>query len=275
MINIGKTNALKVSRLVEFGAYLTDDTAADTEILLPRRYVDENLRPGDEIEVFVYNDSEDRPVATTERPIAQVGEVAVLEVVGTCRYGAFLDWGLPKDLLVPFGEQRARMKMGGHYPVFIYLDDASKRIVASARLGKFLGNLLPSFSPGQEVDAVVYERTEIGFRCAVDSLHQGMLYSDELFRPVSIGQKLKAYVKNVRPDGRIDLSASPDAKHRTRQLADRIAATIETAGGHIAISDASSPESIQAAFECSKKDFKKAVGHLLKTGRVTRDMFGE
>ncbi|WP_290087447.1 CvfB family protein [Paramuribaculum intestinale] len=275
MINIGKTNTLKVNRLVEFGAYLTDDTAADTEILLPRRYVDENLRPGDEIEVFVYNDSEDRPVATTERPIAQVGEVAVLEVVGTCRYGAFLDWGLPKDLLVPFGEQRARMKMGGHYPVFIYLDDASKRIVASARLGKFLGNLLPSFSPGQEVDAVVYERTEIGFRCAVDSLHQGMLYSDELFRPVSIGQKLKAYVKNVRPDGRIDLSAAPDAKHRTRQLADRIAATIETAGGHIAISDASSPESIQAAFECSKKDFKKAVGHLLKTGRVTRDMFGE
>ncbi|WP_290143594.1 S1-like domain-containing RNA-binding protein [Paramuribaculum intestinale] len=275
MINIGKTNTLKVNRLVEFGAYLTDDTAADTEILLPRRYVDENLRPGDEIEVFVYNDSEDRPVATTERPIAQVGEVAVLEVVGTCRYGAFLDWRLPKDLLVPFGEQRARMKMGGHYPVFIYLDDASKRIVASARLGKFLGNLLPSFSPGQEVDAVVYERTEIGFRCAVDSLHQGMLYSDELFRPVSIGQKLKAYVKNVRPDGRIDLSAAPDAKHRTRQLADRIAATIETAGGHIAISDASSPESIQAAFECSKKDFKKAVGHLLKTGRVTRDMFGE
>ncbi len=275
MINIGKTNTLKVNRLVEFGAYLTDDTAADTEILLPRRYVDENLRPGDEIEVFVYNDSEDRPVSTTAPPIAQVGEVAVLEVVGTCRYGAFLDWGLPKDLLVPFGEQRARMKMGGHYPVFIYLDDASKRIVASARLGKFLGNLLPSFSPGQEVDAVVYERTEIGFRCAVDSLHQGMLYSDELFRPVSIGQKLKAYVKNVRPDGRIDLSAAPDAKHRTRQLADRIAATIETAGGHIAISDASSPESIQAAFECSKKDFKKAVGHLLKTGRVTRDMFGE
>lgn len=259
MINIGKTNTLKVNRLVEFGAYLTDDTAADTEILLPRRYVDENLRPGDEIEVFVYNDSEDRPVATTERPIAQVGEVAVLEVVGTCRYGAFLDWGLPKDLLVPFGEQRARMKMGGHYPVFIYLDDASKRIVASARLGKFLGNLLPSFSPGQEVDAVVYERTEIGFRCAVDSLHQGMLYSDELFRPVSIGQKLKAYVKNVRPDGRIDLSAAPDAKHRTRQLADRIAATIETAGGHIAISDASSPESIQAAFECSKKDLQESM----------------
>ncbi len=142
-------------------------------------------------------------------------------------------------------------------------------------MGKFLGNLIHSFSPGQEVDAVVYERTEIGFRCAVDSLHQGMLYSDELFRPVSIGQKLKAYVKNVRPDGRIDLSAAPDAKHRTRQLADRIAATIEAAGGHIAISDASSPESIQAAFECSKKDFKKAVGHLLKTGRVTRDMFGE
>lgn len=150
MINIGKTNTLKVSRLVEFGAYLTDDTAADTEILLPRRYVDENLRPGDEIEVFVYNDSEDRPVATTERPIAQVGEVAVLEVVGTCRYGAFLYWGLPKDLLVPFGEQRARMKMGGHYPVFIYLDDASKRIVASARLGKFLGNLLPSFLPDRK-----------------------------------------------------------------------------------------------------------------------------
>ncbi|MDE5720829.1 MAG: GntR family transcriptional regulator [Paramuribaculum sp.] len=275
MINIGKTNTLKVSRLVDFGAYLTDDSNGATEILLPRRYVTDDLRPGDEIEVFVYNDSEDRPVATTERPIAQVGEVAVLEVVGNCRYGAFLDWGLPKDLLVPFGEQRARMKIGGHYPVYIYLDDASKRIVASARLGKFLGNVLPSYATGQEVDAVIYERTDIGYRCAVDSLHQGMLYSDEIFRPVSIGQRLKAYVKNVRPDGRIDLSASPDAKQRTRQLADRIAATIEAAGGHIAISDASSPETIQAAFECSKKDFKKAVGHLLKTGRATREMFGE
>lgn len=275
MINIGKTNTLKVSRLVDFGAYLTDDSNGATEILLPRRYVTDDMRPGDEIEVFVYNDSEDRPVATTERPIAQVGEVAVLEVVGNCRYGAFLDWGLPKDLLVPFGEQRARMKIGGHYPVYIYLDDASKRIVASARLGKFLGNVLPSYATGQEVDAVIYERTDIGYRCAVDSLHQGMLYSDEIFRPVSIGQRLKAYVKNVRPDGRIDLSASPDAKQRTRQLADRIAATIEAAGGHIAISDASSPETIQTAFECSKKDFKKAVGHLLKTGRATREMFGE
>lgn len=274
MINIGKTNRLTVNRLVEFGAYLTDGSDASAEILLPRRYVTEGLKPGDEIEVFVYNDSEDRPVTTTERPLAQVGEVAVLEVVGNSRYGAFLDWGLPKDLLVPFGEQRARMRIGGRYPVYVYLDDASKRIVASARLGKFLGNVIPSYSPMQEVDAVVYERTPIGYRCAVDSLHQGMLYYDETFEPVSVGTRMKAYVKNVRPDGRIDLSAAPGAKKRTHSLADRIAEAIEAGGGRIALSDSSSPVEIQAAFQCSKKDFKKAVGHLLKTGRATRESFG-
>ena len=274
MIHIGKNNTLTVSRLVEFGAYLTDGAEGTAEILLPRRYMTDGLKPGDEIEVFVYNDSEDRPVATTDQPLAQVGEVAVLEVVGNCRYGSFLDWGLPKDLLVPFGEQSSRMKVGGRYPVYVYLDDASKRIVASAKIGKFLGNVIPSYSPMQEVDAVVYERTPIGYRCAVDSLHQGMLYYDEVFEPVTVGSRMKAYVKNVRPDGRIDLSAAPGAKKRTNSLADRIAQAIEAGGGRIALSDSSSPAEIQAAFQCSKKDFKKAVGHLLKDGRATRESFG-
>lgn len=273
MIKIGNRNNLEVSRLVDFGAYLREP-GGEAEVLLPARYIETPLHPGDMVDVFVYTDSEDRPVATTLTPLAEAGDVAILKVVSAGRYGAFLDWGLPKDLLVPLSEQKTKMVEGRSYPVYVFLDDASKRVVASAKIEKHLGNLLPRYRKGAKVSVIIFDRNEVGWRCAVDSRHLGILYSDELFSPVNIGDRLEAYVKQVRPDGKIDLTLSPHAEKRTRSLAERIEAALKTSGGHIELCDSSSPDEIKARFQCSKKDFKKAIGHLMKIGKATRESFG-
>ena len=265
MIEIGKKNKLKVEKFTEHGAYLTDGMQ---RILLPKRYLWGALRIGEELEVFVYNDSEDRPVATTDLPVAQIGEVAFLEVVGTNRFGAFLDWGLPKDLLVPFGEQRAKMRVGGRYPVFIYLDDASKRIVASAKISKFLGNVFLSLKRGETVTAMVYEKTDLGWRVAVNNLYQGMIYDNEIFQPVEIGDTLTAVVKTVRDDGKIDLTPGDVREKRVGDLASTILQSYHDNGNRLPVNDSSSPEEIKALFHCSKKDFKKAIGQLLKERKI-------
>ncbi|MDE6100813.1 MAG: GntR family transcriptional regulator, partial [Paramuribaculum sp.] len=186
-MEIGNYNKLRVSRSSDYGIYLADE--AGIEVLLPSRYVTDAMSQGAEIEVFVYNDSEDRPVATTERPLATVGQFAFLPVKTVNQIGAFLDWGLMKDLLVPYNQQQDKMKPGRTYPVYIYLDDASKRIVASAKIGRFLGNLYPDLKKGQKVEALVYKRTPIGYACIVDNAFKGMLYANELFRPVEIGAR--------------------------------------------------------------------------------------
>lgn len=266
MIQIGKRNKLKVNRLVDFGAYL--DAGFGAEILLPKRYITTPLAPGDEVDVVVYTDSEDRPVASTETPRAYVGEFAFLDVVAVTKVGAFLDWGLPKDLLVPFSEQRSRMVQGGRYLVYLYADNASGRVAASAKIEKYLGNVLPEYANGQKVSAMVFDRNDVGYRCIVDNLHYGMLYDDEVYSPLAKGDKLDAYVRRIRPDGKIDLLLGGRADVRTNTLAVRIEQALKAAGGTLKVSDRSTPEEIKAAFQCSKKDFKKAVGHLLKEGKV-------
>lgn len=267
MIEIGKDNRLKVAREVDFGVYLADDEG--NEVLMPARYVSEGVRVGDTVDVFVYTDSEDRPVATTEVPYAKVGEFAFLQVTAVNRIGAFLDWGLPKDLLVPFSEQNAKMMQGGVYPVYVYLDHESRRVVASARLEKHLGNVYPDYKPGQEVESLVIQHTPIGYKVIVDNLHWGMLYHNEIFTPLEIEQTVRAYVKNIRPDGKIDLTLSSSTGRRVHNLADRIIERVRTAGGSMPMSDKSSPEEIKAEFQCSKKDFKKALGALYKDRRIT------
>lgn len=274
MIKIGNTNHLEVSRLVEFGAYLREQGGL-AEVLLPARYIEKPLQPGDELDVFVYTDSEDRPVATTLRPKAEAGRVAVLEVVALSRAGAFLDWGLAKDLLVPRGEQRTGMVVGRRYPVYVYLDDASKRPVASAKIDRHLGQVIPDLHRGDKVEAVVFARNDAGWRCAVNSLHLGIIYADEVYEPLNYGDSVEAYVKTVRPDGKIDLSLRPQAAERSASLAERIEQAIADSGGRIALGDHSSPEAIAEAFRCSKKDFKKALGLLLKQGRVKREQLGD
>lgn len=267
MIEIGKDNRLKVAREVDFGVYLADDEG--NEVLMPARYVSEDVRVGDTVDVFVYTDSEDRPVATTEVPYAKVGEFAFLQVTAVNRIGAFLDWGLPKDLLVPFSEQNAKMMQGGVYPVYVYLDHESSRVVASARLEKHLGNVYPDYKPGQEVECLVIQHTPIGYKVIVDNLHWGMIYHNEIFSPIEVEETVRAYVKNIRPDGKIDLTLSSSTGCRVHNLADRIIERVRDAGGSMPMSDKSSPEEIKAEFQCSKKDFKKALGALYKDRRIT------
>ncbi len=273
-MEIGRYNKLCVTRIVDFGAYLSTAGQADGEVLLPARYITEPLHPGDELEVFVYKDSEDRPVAVTDRPLATVGEFAFLRVAAVNKVGAFLDWGLPKDLLVPYSEQNARMKVGGVYPVYVYLDHETGRVAASARLNKYLDNLPPRYHTGSRVEALVLRHADRGWVCVVDNLFSGMIYDNELFCSLQPGQKVKASVHRVRPDGKIDLTVGGTARDRSHAVADAIEERLRV-DGRLGVNERSDAGEIAAAFGCSKKDFKKAVGHLLKARKCSINDCGD
>ncbi len=262
MVEIGKYNRLAIVKELEFGLYL--DGGEQGEILLPRRYLPEHFEIGEELEVFIYFDSEDRIIATTERPYAEVGEVAWLCVESVNRVGAFLDWGLMKDLLVPFREQRATMQEGRNYLVYIYLDDESQRIVASAKIEKFLDNLPPEYTSNQEVDILVGQDTDLGYKVVINNLHTGMIYHNEIFQPIERGDKLKAYIKQVREDEKIDVLLQPMGYDKIDGLSAQILELLKESGGYIPVSDRSSADLIMEYFACSKKNFKKAVGSLYK-----------
>lgn len=262
MVKIGKYNTLSVIKYVDFGVYL--DGGDGIEILLPTRYVPESLKVGDDINVFIYKDSEDRIIATTEHPYAQVGEFAYLQVNQVNQAGAFLDWGLPKDLLVPYSQQRSKMRQDGIYLVYVYLDDATKRIVATAKIEKYLDNVLPEYKPGERVNCLVFEHTDIGYKVIVNNMHRGMIYHNEIFQPIEVEQQVVGYVKSIREDGKIDITLSDKAAVRIDSLSNRILNAIKANGGKLNLTDKSSPDEIKALFSCSKKDFKKALGHLYK-----------
>lgn len=267
-MDIGKYNKLRINRMVDFGAYLIDE---DThEVLLPKRYLSAGMKVGDEINVFVYNDSENRPVATTEVPRATVGDFALMRVKAVNKVGAFLDWGLvAKDLLVPFGEQRVDMQAGRSYIVRVYLDEASHRIVASAKLAKFLNKTEPDYYHRQRVEVLVVQRSDLGYRVIVNNAHWGQIYQNETYQDVNIGDRLDAYVKQVRPDGKVDVTLAKIEKMRVDDLTDRIIAYLKSHGGEMSLTDKSDPDDISKAFNCSKKDFKKALGLLYKKQQVT------
>lgn len=267
MINIGNFNNLKVLKLVDFGAYL--DGGNNIEILLPSRYINTPLQINDSVNVFIYTDSEDRLIATTENPLIKVGEFAYLKAKQITQFGAFLDWGLPKDLLVPFREQKTRMKEDVEYLVYAYLDDTTKRIVASSKIEKFLGNKIPCYKNGEIVNILVYTQTEIGYKVIVDNMFHGMLYYNEIFQEINIGDKLNAYIKTIRQDGKIDLTLSDKIKNRISILSEKIYNWIVINGGETTICDKSNPKEIKEIFACSKKDFKKAIGLLYKEHRIS------
>lgn len=266
MIKIGKTNNLKVVKKVDFGLYL--DGGESGEILLPKRYVDESMEVGDELDVFIYCDSEDRLVATTEKPLIEVGEFGLLKAVEVNRVGAFMEWGLQKDLLVPFREQSQEIRVGGSYVVYAFLDNATKRIVGSTKLNKYVGNRIPRYSEGDTVDILAVHKTDLGYKVIVDNLFWGMIYNNDLFDPLSPGDRIPAYVKTVREDGKIDVTLRERGGERVFQLANRIMGYLRDTGGEMALSDSSSPDEIKAVFQCSKKDFKKALGYLYKKGKI-------
>lgn len=267
MIKLGQYNDLKVAKLVDFGVYL--DGGDSGEILLPARYVIDLPQPGDTLRVFIYKDSENRLIATTEKPFATVGQFAYLQVTDVNDTGAFLQWGISKDLLVPFREQKVRMKQGGIYLVYLYVDDATNRIVASAKIEKFIGNKFPEYASGTKVRALVYSHTDLGYRCIVDDLYSGLIYQNETFRPVELGVEIDAYVKQVRDDGKIDLTLSPVTLVRVERLSAHIMKMLRDNNGRLPVSDHSSAELIQEMFQCSKKDFKKALGYLYKQRAIT------
>lgn len=267
MLRIGNYNTLRTIKLVGFGAYL--DGGDGKEILLPKRYVPEGLEPGDDINVFIYHDNEGRPIATTLKPYATVGEFRFLTVKSVGRIGAFLDWGLMKDLLVPFSEQKGPMQEGRKYLVYVRLDPASGRVVATERIEKFVGNIPPLYKANQEVDALITEETSIGYRAIVDDAHWGMLYRNEVFRQLGRGKMLKAYVKDVRDDGKIDLSIAPLGYRKVEGMAGAIVRSLEMNHGFLPVHDKSDPDEIYALFQCSKKTFKQAIGSLYRQHAIT------
>lgn len=261
-IELGKYNRLKVVKEVDFGLYL--DGGEEVEVLLPSRYVPENCKLGDELEVFLYLDNEERLVATTLHPYVQVGEFAFLEVAWVNQYGAFLNWGLMKDLFVPFREQKMKMQVGRKYMVHAHLDEESYRIVASAKVDRYLSKEKAAYEPGQEVEVLVWQHTDLGYKVIVEQTYGGLVYDSEVFQPLQPGMKLKAYVKQVRPDGKIDLMLQKQGQAHVQDFAEVLLEHIRCNGGRTVLNDKSPAEEIYNLFGVSKKTFKKAVGDLYK-----------
>jgi len=266
MIEIGKYNKLKIVKDLDFGVYL--DGGNDLEILLPARYVPKNVKPGDELEVFIYHDNEGRLIATTARPHAIVGEFKYMEVKAVNEMGAFLDWGLMKDLMVPFKEQKMAMQEGRWYLVHIRLDHVTERIMASARIDKFIGNIPPAYKQNEEVDILIADETEIGYKVIINNSHWGLIYHSEVFQRLDMGEERKAYIKEVREDEKIDVSLTPLGYEKIGGIAGIILDSLEAQGGFIAVHDKSEPDIIYSLFRCSKKSFKQAIGTLYKQKRI-------
>lgn len=262
MVNIGKYNTLKIVKTVNFGVYL--DGGDGLEILLPTRYVPKEVKIGDDIEVFIYHDNEGRLIATTAKPLAQVGEFQFMEVKSVNKTGAFLEWGLMKDLLVPFKEQKIRMKEGRWYLVYVHVDHITGRIVASAKIDKYLDNIIPEYTFNQEVDLLVADDTEIGYKVIINNTHWGLVYHNEIFQRLEKGDHIKGYIKEVREDEKIDVSLTPLGYQKVEGIAKTILESLKVQGGYIAVHDKSEPDVIYSLFRCSKKAFKQAIGALYK-----------
>lgn len=262
MISIGKVNPLKVVKILSFGIYL--DAFEKGEILMPTQYVPANTKVGDIIDAFIYLDSEDKLIATTEIPYAQINEFAYLQVVAVNQIGAFVDWGLPKNLLVPFREQKLRLKQGEFAWVYIYLDEQTQRIAASAKIEKFFSKDQPPFVLQDKVEVLIYKKTDLGYKVIVNQMFDGMIFANEIFQDLQIGQKHKAYIKKIREDGKIDITLYKTGYNQVVDFSAVLLDAIKNAKGYLALHDKSSAEEIYRAFGVSKKVFKKAVGDLYK-----------
>ena len=261
-IELGKYNQLEVVKEVDFGVYL--DGGEDGEILLPTRYVPEDCKIGDILNVFLYLDMDERLIATTLTPFVQVGQFACLEVSWVNQYGAFLNWGLMKDLFVPFREQKMKMQVGRKYVVHAHLDEESYRIVASAKVERYLSKEQPEYASGDEVDILIWQKTDLGFKAIIDNKYSGLLYENEIFTSLETGMEMKAFVKQVREDGKVDLILQKPGFEKIDDFAKTLLDYIKEQGGRINLNDKSPVEDIYDTFGVSKKTFKKGVGDLYK-----------
>lgn len=284
MITIGTYNTLRIVKRVDFGLYL--DGGEEGEILLPKRYVTPQMHIGDDIEVFIYLDQDERPVATTEQPLAKVGEFAWLEVAWTNQYGAFLKWGPMKDLFCPFREQKQRMEQGKRYIVYVKEDEETHRLMATAKVEKYLSPIalvatesqpapahqapkpLP-YHHGDAADCLVWQKTDLGFKCIVDNRYQGQLYDNQIFQPLHTGDRFTAYIDHIRQDGKIDLTLQPTGRRHTLDFAEVLLRYLYENNGRCDLGDKSPAELIYDRFKVSKKAYKKAIGDLYKRHLIT------
>jgi predicted RNA-binding protein (virulence factor B family) len=260
-MELGKFNTLKILRDTRVGLFLGDE---NQDVLLPNKYVPKKFEIGEELDVFVYLDHEERITATTLKPYIQLGEFAYLKVNYTNEFGAFLDWGLEKDLFVPFKEQARKMETGKRYLVYMYLDEKSNRLVASSKLNQFLESENIELEVGQQVDLIVSHITELGINVIINSTYKGLLYKDEVFENLSPGKKLKGYIKTIRPDKKIDVALTKQGFEAVEEHAQKILDELRASKGFLRLNDNSHPEEVKTVLKMSKKSFKKAIGSLYK-----------
>jgi predicted RNA-binding protein (virulence factor B family) len=262
-MKIGRINKLTISRRTDHGLYLVDDL--EDEVLLPKAYVKSNLRVDDEIEVFIYKDSDDRIVATTLTPDIKIGEFAFLQVKDVNQIGAFIDWGLPKDLLVPYAEQNVKMKAGYWYLIYLLEDEQTERLVGSAKINRYIDFKDIELKPGDEVDLLLFNLTDIGMNAIVNGKHKGLIFNSDIHKDLSPGDKIKGYVKQVREDGKIDILLEPIGyTNSIDENSNSILSKIKENDGFLELTDKSSPEDIQNMLGLSKKAFKRGIGFLYK-----------
>lgn len=262
MIKLGKYNTLTAARETANGIYLKDEKGQ--EVLLPNKLVPKDLELGQQLEVFVYNDSEDRPTATTQQPKIQLNQFGYLKVNEVNRFGAFLDWGLDKDLMVPFKEQAKKMEEGRWYFVYLYLDEETNRLAASAKLSRFFKNKEVDLQVGQEVDLLINFRTDLGVNVIINNRYKGLIYKNDIFQQIRPGDRCKGYIKLIRPDKKIDVTLRQEGYGKVPDGAHKIIEKLKQHDGFLALSDKSDPEEIYAQLGMSKKTFKKAIGGLYK-----------
>ena len=272
MANLGKINTLKVLRITKLGCVL--DAGDLGEVLMPAKYMSTDDDVDDELEVFLYKDSEDRLIAGTDFPKAQVGEFAFLEVVAITSFGAFLDWGLEKDLFVPFFEQKRKMEDGKSYIVYLYIDEKTQRIAATAKFDKYIAKYPDTFKVNQEVNLLISEQTDLGYKAIINNTFLGIIYKNEVYKPIRVGQTMKGYIKKVREDNRIDLSLQKVGFVRMEDDTTVVLDVLKQSHGFLKVSDNSSPDEIYRIFGISKKSYKKAVGSLYKNKLINIEQDG-
>lgn len=265
-MKIGEINSLKVLRDTPHGIFLADEQGED--VLLPGKYLDGNEKEGDVKDVFIYNDSEDRLVATTEKPKIKLNELAALKVIDVNKNGVFLDWGLDKDLLVPFKEQNKKMQLGQTYVVKMYLDEETDRLVATAKVKKYLSNETLTIKPGDKADLLVFNKTDLGFEVIINNTHYGLVFRNEVFKTIKTGDRLEGFIKQIREDGKIDVSLQPDVAIHIENSNEVILKALNDGGGQLTLSDKSAPEEIYNKLHMSKKVFKRSIGSLYKQKKI-------
>jgi uncharacterized protein len=271
-MKVGEFNTLTILRGTSVGMYLGDEEGND--VLLPHKYVDESAEIGQQLEVFIYRDSEDRLIATNLKPFVLLNQFAVLEVVATSQIGAFIDWGLEKDLFVPFREQNHKLQEGQWVPVYLYLDEQTDRLVASAKVNKYFkneeGEVPEDLKEGEEVDLLVFEKTDLGLNVVINNKYKGLVYENEVFQRLAWGDTTKGYIKTLREDGKIDVSLQPIGFLNTLEPnSQKIMDKLKAVGGVLHLSDSSDPIAIMEMLEMSKKAFKKAIGSLYKDKKIS------